>query len=103
MALEKVAGRTEEHLDEIVARALRAQLLAGVTTVRDLGDRRFNVVGRRDRQRSGAAVEPTIVASGPPITSPGDTAISSAVRCRAGRTLFVPSPRARSTRSTSSR
>lgn len=71
MALEKVAGRTEEQLEQIVTRALRAQFLAGVTTVRDLSDRGFTVVGRRDRQRSGAALEPTVVASGPPITSPG--------------------------------
>jgi imidazolonepropionase-like amidohydrolase len=44
-----------------------------VTTVRDLGDRRFAVVDRRDRQRSGAdgAVGPTILASGPPLTIPG--------------------------------
>lgn len=44
---------------------------AGVTTVRDLGDRDFCVVERRDRQRTGSGLEPTIVASGPPITSVG--------------------------------
>jgi imidazolonepropionase-like amidohydrolase len=47
-----------------------------VTTVRDLGDRRFCVVDRRDRQRSAgrqqpaAVTEPAIVAAGPPVTSP---------------------------------
>jgi imidazolonepropionase-like amidohydrolase len=41
-----------------------------VTTVRDLGDRDFCAVGRRDGQAgSGPVVEPNIVASGPPITS----------------------------------
>jgi imidazolonepropionase-like amidohydrolase len=55
----------------VISRALRDQLTAGVTTVRDLGDRRFCVVERRDRQRPGAVMEPTIVASGPPLTSPG--------------------------------
>src|SRR5204863_8635949 len=49
--------------------SVRDQLLAGVTTVRDLGDRRFCVLDRRDRQRSGPVTEPTIVVSGPPLTS----------------------------------
>ena len=47
--------------------ALQRQLAAGVTTVRDLGDRRYAVVDRRDA--GGEEVRPTIVASGPPITS----------------------------------
>ena len=46
-----------------------SQLSAGVTTVRDLGDRRFCVVQRRDTQPATRASEPTIVASGPPLTS----------------------------------
>jgi imidazolonepropionase-like amidohydrolase len=71
MALERVAGYTNEELDAVVTAALRHQLAAGVTMVRDLGDRRFNVVERRDRQRAHDAGLPWIVASGPPITSPG--------------------------------
>lgn len=70
-ALSRVAGYTDEEIDEVVTEALRRQLTAGVTTVRDLGDRRYNVVERRDRQRTDGAVEPRIVASGPPITVPG--------------------------------
>jgi imidazolonepropionase-like amidohydrolase len=70
-ALDRVAAFSAEEIDEVISRALRDQLAAGVTTVRDLGDRRFGVVERRDRQRSDAVVEPTIVASGPPLTSPG--------------------------------
>jgi len=70
-ALGRVAGYSDEAIDEVITRALRDQLLAGVTTVRDLGDRRFCVVQRRDRQREAAATEPTIVASGPPLTSRG--------------------------------
>lgn len=71
-ALDRVAGYTDDELDAVMTEGLRRQLAAGVTTVRDLGDRRFSVVHRRDRQRSGAALapEPTIVAAGPPITSP---------------------------------
>jgi len=70
-ALSRVAGYSAEEIDEVITKALRDQLLAGVTTVRDLGDRSFCVVQRRDRQREGiaAAREPTIVASGPPLTS----------------------------------
>src|SRR6478752_1555744 len=64
-ALDRVAGYTDEELDAVITEGLRRQLAAGVTTVRDLGDRRFNVVDRRDRQRSGPVgiPEPTILAS----------------------------------------
>jgi imidazolonepropionase-like amidohydrolase len=68
-ALDRVAGYSEEEIEDVISRALRDQLLAGVTTVRDLGDRRFCVLDRRDRQRSVPAIEPAIVASGPPLTS----------------------------------
>ena len=68
-ALDRVASYSEQEIDEVITRALREQLSAGVTTVRDLGDRRFCVVQRRDGQRASRAVEATIVASGPPLTS----------------------------------
>ena len=51
MALERVAGYSPEEIDEVVSESLRRQLAAGVTTVRDLGDRHFSVVERRDAQR----------------------------------------------------
>jgi imidazolonepropionase-like amidohydrolase len=70
-ALDRVAGYSAEEIEEVISRALRDQLSAGVTTVRDLGDRRFCVLDRRDRQQSTPAIEPTIVASGPPVTSKG--------------------------------
>ncbi len=70
-ALDRVAGFSDQEIDEVVSRALSDQLAAGVTTVRDLGDRRFCVLDRRDRQRSTLASEPTIIASGPPLTSKG--------------------------------
>jgi imidazolonepropionase-like amidohydrolase len=70
-ALERVAGRSDHELDAVVTEGLRRQLAAGVTTVRDLGDRGYVVVDRRDRQRSSADVEPRIVAFGPPVTTPG--------------------------------
>jgi imidazolonepropionase-like amidohydrolase len=68
-ALDRVAGYSAEEIEDVISRALRDQLLAGVTTVRDLGDRRFCVLDRRDRQRSVPVIEPAIVASGPPLTS----------------------------------
>lgn len=70
-ALDRVAGYSEEEIDAVVTEALHDQLAAGVTTVRDLGDRGFCVVRRRDRQVAVGAAEPTIVASGPPLTSVG--------------------------------
>lgn len=71
MALDRVAGCSDAELDAVVTEALRRQLAAGVTTVRDLGDRRFNVVERREAQRRQDDGLPWIVASGPPITTPG--------------------------------
>jgi imidazolonepropionase-like amidohydrolase len=72
-ALDRIAGYTDAEIDAVITDGLRRQLAGGVTTVRDLGDRRFSVVDRRDRQRAGRATEPepTIIASGPPLTSPG--------------------------------
>lgn len=70
-ALDRVAGYTDDEIDEVVTDSLRRQLAAGVTTVRDLGDRGYAVVDRRDRQRGSAVLEPRIVAAGPPITTPG--------------------------------
>jgi hypothetical protein len=43
MALERVAGYSSEEIDAVVVESLRRHLAAGVTTVCDLGDRRFNV------------------------------------------------------------
>jgi imidazolonepropionase-like amidohydrolase len=52
-----------------MADAARAQLRAGVTTVRDLGDRDYLALRLRDGPSPGPL--PTIVAAGPPITTPG--------------------------------
>jgi imidazolonepropionase-like amidohydrolase len=71
LALDRVAGYSPEEIDTVVTEALRRQLAAGVTTVRDLGDRDFNVVQRRDAQRQVDGALPWIVASGPPITTRG--------------------------------
>ena len=102
-ALDLVEGYTDVEVEAVVTRSLAAQLAAGVTTVRDLGDRRFVVVDRRDAQRAGRSrvTEPTILASGPPLTSPrghcyylggevsGPVEIEAAVRERIDRGVDV--------------
>ena len=61
-------GLLREHMAEAARRALRA----GVTTVRDLGDRGYLTLDLRDRDPAGGAGPlPAIVAAGPPITTPG--------------------------------
>ena len=65
-ALDRVAGYSDDELESVIADGLGRQLAAGVTTVRDLGDRRFVVADRGARPG-----EPTVVPAGPPITSPG--------------------------------
>ena len=62
-----LADRDDDAVLDAMAVAARAQLAAGVTTVRDLGDRDYLTL--RLRERSGPL--PTIAAAGPPITSPG--------------------------------
>ncbi|MET8877686.1 amidohydrolase family protein [Nocardia sp. NPDC004604] len=58
--------RSDEEALAAMMDAGRASLRAGVTTVRDLGDRGYLSLWLRDR-----AGLPTIVVAGPPITSPG--------------------------------
>lgn len=52
-------------MSAVVATSLRQHLRAGVTTVRDLGDHRWTVVDGGPWPNG-----PTVVASGPPITTP---------------------------------
>jgi imidazolonepropionase-like amidohydrolase len=63
---EHVAGRTDDELqDRARANAQRA-LRAGITTIRDLGDRNFVTLDLRDDIEL-----PTILAAGPPLTADG--------------------------------
>ena len=72
-ALDRLADYSDDELDRVIGAALRAQLAVGVTAVRDLGDRRWAVLGWRQRAAAGTAgfPSPAIVASGPPITTRG--------------------------------
>ncbi|MFF9851755.1 amidohydrolase family protein [Streptomyces litmocidini] len=104
--LQRMAEADEALLEQAVDDALARQLAAGVTTVRDLGDRDWSVVRRRDLAgRDGGAAGsrpvPAIVASGPPITVQGGhcafvggavagaDAVRAAVRDRAERGVDV--------------
>jgi imidazolonepropionase-like amidohydrolase len=66
-SLEAAGDLDDDLLDAAIARSLAAQAAAGVTTVRDLGDRRYRTLVARDRRTPG---EPRIVAAGPPLTVP---------------------------------
>src|SRR5215217_9122582 len=68
-AIGALAARTDdEALDSMVIAAGQA-LRAGITTVRDLGDRSY--LATAVTARAGEVAMPTIVAAGPPITSHG--------------------------------
>ncbi|MFD5826692.1 amidohydrolase family protein [Lentzea sp. NPDC060358] len=97
-ALDRLPTFTAEHLDAVIEDGLDRHLRAGVTTVRDLGDRDFSVLEQRSRHRQ------RVLASGPPITCPrghcwsmgGEEALRRAVRERADRRADVGGgPRAR--------
>jgi imidazolonepropionase-like amidohydrolase len=66
-ALEQIPELDVATLDAVVTAAERETLRAGVTTVRDLGDHHWAVLDRAGRDGD----RPTVVAAGPPITSPG--------------------------------
>jgi imidazolonepropionase-like amidohydrolase len=67
LSLEWAGTAQVTAVDEVVVGSLRAQVAAGVTTVRDLGDVGYRVLDHRDR---ADPTLPRIVASGPPVTSP---------------------------------
>lgn len=66
-SLEAVAERSHEQIDATIGDMLDLQARAGVTTVRDLGDRDFRTLGFRYEAGPG---RPRIVAAGPPLTTP---------------------------------
>jgi len=68
--LERIGEPSQDAMMAIIEDSLRRHLAAGVTTVRDLGDRRYAVLEWRSSARSGG-VYPAVVTAGPPITSVG--------------------------------
>lgn len=61
-------SQSDEQLRVAMADRARAAVRFGITTLRDLGDRNYLAVSLA---RSGEPGFPTILAAGPPITSPG--------------------------------
>lgn len=59
----------ETLADEMLAAARRA-LQAGITTVRDLGDRSYLALQVRDRVARDPLSGPDVIAAGPPLTTP---------------------------------
>jgi imidazolonepropionase-like amidohydrolase len=66
----RLAGRDDAAAFAAAAAAARHAARGGVTTVRDLGDRNFLVLGLRDAARTDRTL-PHILAAGPPVTTPG--------------------------------
>ena len=66
-ALDQVPARSPAELRDVITASAQEHLRAGVTSVRDLGDHRWAVL---DHARAND-VGPTVVGSGPPLTSPG--------------------------------
>ncbi|MGC1212464.1 MAG: amidohydrolase family protein [Micromonospora sp.] len=64
--LERAGAMPDEAVDIVIIESLRAHAAAGVTTVRDLGDRGYRTLAFRDRPGL-----PRVVASGPPLTTLG--------------------------------
>ena len=64
--LERAGTMTDEAIDTVIVESLRAHAAAGVTTVRDLGDRGYRTLAFR--LSPGL---PRVVAAGPPLTTPG--------------------------------
>ncbi|GAA3933663.1 amidohydrolase family protein [Actinoplanes auranticolor] len=67
-ALDRLADLPDAEVSGVIEASLRAQLAAGVTAVRDLGDRRGAVPAWRAAAGAGL---PTVVASGAPLTTVG--------------------------------
>lgn len=70
-ALKTVATIDDDSLLEHMAGAARRMLRAGITTVRDLGDRGFLSLCLRERLARDGALAPEVVAAGPPLTTRG--------------------------------
>ena len=71
-------GLDDAALLDLMHANAQLYLDAGVTTVRDLGDRRFGSLVLRDRYRSDPASGPELVVSGPPYLMVESTAFTAA-------------------------
>ena len=70
-AMANVAAADDDALLQRMVAAAMTALHAGITTVRDLGDRRFLSLRLRDHLTRNGIPAPRIVAAGPPLTTRG--------------------------------
>ena len=74
-ALDQVPELSADELHQVISAAEQQHLRAGVTSVRDLGDHQCAVLDRIAADGTSSCpsdhLGPTVVGSGPPITSPG--------------------------------
>lgn len=70
-ALTTLASEDDDSLLERMTSAATTALSAGITTVRDLGDRGFLTLRLRDELAKNGMASPEILAAGPPLTTPG--------------------------------
>jgi imidazolonepropionase-like amidohydrolase len=96
--VRRLAGSSDEQLLEGARAAAQRALAAGITTIRDLGDRGY--VALRLRESASGAM-PEILAAGPPLTTPrghcwflggeasGVSGVRAAVRARVERGVDV--------------
>lgn len=70
-AMANIAATEDDALLQHMAGAAATALHAGITTVRDLADRRFLSLRLRDHLTRSGILAPMIVAAGPPLTTRG--------------------------------
>jgi imidazolonepropionase-like amidohydrolase len=68
---EDLAGDSHQVLLDRARRHAQAALSAGITTIRDLGDRDFATLSLREEYRRGTTIGPELLVSGPPLTRSG--------------------------------
>ncbi len=66
-----LAGQDDGALLAQAGAAAHRALAAGITTVRDLGDRRFVLLTLREELATDVTAGPLLLVAGPPITTPG--------------------------------
>lgn len=95
--LGDITRTTDEDLLEHMRAAARTTLAAGITTVRDLGDRGYLTLRLRSETQQALSAGPEILAAGPPVTTPGGHCwfLGGAATGRAGLRALVHRHRAR--------
>lgn len=68
--VENVTGATDADLMSQMRGAARRVLAAGITTVRDLGDRRYLSLPLREELAADPRAGPRLLCAGPPVTTP---------------------------------